>query len=78
MELTASRPRAQGAEVRDRRETLLRAALEVLAAERGLVDLAKPISPLGVVDASLSFAARDLVRAIDDLPEALQPRGWSG
>lgn len=78
MELTASRPRARAVEVRDCRETLLRAALEVLAAERGLIDLRASIGPLGTADASLGFAARNLARAIDELPEAMQPRGWSG
>jgi hypothetical protein len=64
-------------EVSDCRETLLRSALAALSAERELASPYSSVIRLREADEHLAFAARDLVRAVDALPEERQPKGWA-
>lgn len=64
------------AEVIAWREELIKAALQLLCAERALSD--EDASAKAVMDAEdrLTLAARDLARAVDQLPVARRPKGW--
>lgn len=57
------------------REHALRAALDSLRAERGLLDDGSVLAS-GKADAAFSVAARDLARAVDALPREWQPKNW--
>jgi len=58
------------------REHALRAALDSLRAERGLLDNTVNVLASGVADAAFCLAARDLARAVDELPDERKPKGW--
>jgi hypothetical protein len=57
-------------------ERLLKAALRVLLAERGLTDLDGNILVVRDTCTAMRIAAKDLADAVDALPEGEQPRGW--
>ena len=66
------------AELVQAREDVIRAALDVLVAERGLSD--ERASAQAVMDAEerLAVTAERLVRAIDEMPMRKRPKGWGG
>lgn len=57
-------------------ERLLKAALRILLAERGLTDLDGSVLTVRETSDRLRIAAKDLAQAVDGLPEGQQPRGW--
>ena len=63
-------------ELVEARENVIRAALDVLVAERALSD--EKASAQAVMDAEerLALASRSLARAVDALPTGRRPRGW--
>lgn len=60
------------------REDVIRAALDVLAAERSLSD--EETATQAVMDAedALAAAAERLTRAVDALPVSRRPKEWGG
>ncbi len=56
---------------------VLRAALEVLCAERQLGDESPSVTKLQRAEDRLALAARDLTNAIDDMPPVQRPKGWA-
>jgi len=60
----------------DARENILRAALDSLRAERRLMDDNGSIPVSSAADAALCLAARDLYRAVEELPMQRRPKGW--
>jgi len=64
------------ADVAQAEEQLLRAALRTLLAERGLADETGSVTSVNHASERLAIAARDLVRAVDELPREKRPKGW--
>ena len=58
------------------RENALRCALDSLRAERRLIDDDGSIPMSSAADAALCFAARQLDRAVEELPQSRRPKGW--
>lgn len=60
-------------------EKMLQAALRTLMTERGLSGIGAGASAKDITDTSagLALAARDLTRAVDELPRERQPKGWA-
>jgi hypothetical protein len=53
------------------------ASLVLLAAELNLDDETASIATLKTAEDSLALAARDLARAVDELPMDKRPQGWT-
>jgi cell fate (sporulation/competence/biofilm development) regulator YlbF (YheA/YmcA/DUF963 family) len=60
------------------RETILRAALDVMRSERRLADEKPSMKTLKTAEDRLSVAAQHLTRLIGDLPAERRPKGWVG
>lgn len=58
------------------RQEVLRAALDVLAAEHHLADDSASVTRLQDAEDAMAIAARDLTNAIDELPPRQRPKGW--
>jgi hypothetical protein len=56
---------------------LLLGALEVLTTERHLADDMASVHALSEAEGRMALAARRLVQAIEALPAARQPKGWT-
>jgi Arc/MetJ-type ribon-helix-helix transcriptional regulator len=66
------------AELIQSREDVVRAALELLMAERNLSDTEHSTTALMAAEDALAVAAERLTRAVDALPVGKRPREWGG
>ncbi len=64
-------------EVIQARENVVKAALDLLRAERELSDERASATAVTSAEDHLALASRDLVRATDNLPYGRLPKGWA-
>lgn len=65
------------AATREAQDKVLRAALDLAAAERRLTDARSSVTALRKLEDALAFACADLKEAVDALPLKDRPEGWT-